>query len=98
VARLLCEPDVDAVLGPAEDGGWWVCGTSDPAQAKVLAEVPMSRSDTGECTLQALRRVGARVGTVSALRDLDTLDDAKVIAAEHPDLHVSAELRHQGAG
>jgi glycosyltransferase A (GT-A) superfamily protein (DUF2064 family) len=97
-ARLLCQPDVDAVLGPAEDGGWWVCGGSDPAHAAVLADVPMSRSDTGELTLTALRGAGARVGLVGALRDLDTLDDAKVIAAEHFGLHVSAELRCQGVG
>lgn len=95
-AHALCQPDVDAILGPAEDGGWWVCGTSEPAQAATLAGVPMSRSDTGERTLEALRGVGARVRLVAPLRDLDTLDDAKVIAAEHSDLHVSNELRRQG--
>jgi len=97
-AELLCEPGIDAVLGPAEDGGWWVCGTSDPAQAAALAGVPMSRSETGEQSLVALRSTGARVGLVSALRDLDTLDDAKVITAEHVGLHVSAEFRSQGVG
>ena len=97
-ANLLCAPDVDAILGPAEDGGWWVCGTSDPAQAATLADVPMSRPDTGELTLAALRNLGSRVALVAALRDLDTLDDAKAIAAEHFGLHVSAELRSQGVG
>lgn len=97
-AQALCGPDADAILGPAEDGGWWVCGTSDPAHAAALAGVPTSRSDTGKRTLEALRRVGARVRLVAGLRDLDTLDDAKVIAAEHRALHVSAELRLQGVG
>ncbi|MBA3410747.1 MAG: DUF2064 domain-containing protein [Geodermatophilaceae bacterium] len=95
-ARLLCGSDVDAILGPAEDGGWWVCGTSEPSHAAVLADVPTSRSDTGTLTLAALQTVGARVGLVAALRDLDTLDDAKVISAEHPGLHASAALRSQG--
>jgi len=95
-AQRLCQPDVDSILGPAEDGGWWVCGTSDPAQALALDGVPMSRSDTGDLTLAALRSAGARVGLVAALRDMDTLDDAKVIAAEHVGLRVSAELRSQG--
>lgn len=97
-ARLLGGPEVDAVLGPAEDGGWWVCGTSDPGHAATLARVPMSRSDTGDRTLAALRGAGARVGLVAELRDLDTLDDAKVIAAEYDGLRVSAELRSQGVG
>src|SRR5262249_6077252 len=34
---------VDAVLGPAEDGGWWALALRDPAAAGVLAGVPMSR-------------------------------------------------------
>ncbi len=97
-ADLLCQPGVDAILGPAEDGGWWVCGTSDPAHSAALAGVPMSRPDTGELTLVALRATGARVSLVPELRDLDTLDDAKVIAVEHPGLHVSAQLRAQGVG
>ncbi len=95
-ARELSLPDVDAILGPAEDGGWWVCGTTDAAHSAVLADVPMSKPDTGERTLAALRAVGARVNLVPVLRDLDTLDDAKLISGDHFDLHVSVELRSQG--
>lgn len=97
-AHTFCQSEVDAILGLAEDGGWWVCGTSDPAQAAALAGVPMSRSDTGSLSVVALEGTRARVRLVPALRDLDTLDDAKVIAVEHPDLHVSLELRSQGVG
>lgn len=97
-AALLSHPGVDAILGLAEDGGWWVCGTSDPAHSAALADVPMSRPDTGELTLAALRATGARVSLVPELRDLDTLEDAKVISVEHLDLHVSVELRSQGVG
>jgi len=95
-AQTLCSPEVDAVLGPAADGGWWVCGTSDPVQAAALESVPMSRSDTGDRSLAALRATGARVAVVCQLQDLDTLDDAKAISTQYPSLHVSAELRAQG--
>ncbi|MGH3913424.1 MAG: TIGR04282 family arsenosugar biosynthesis glycosyltransferase, partial [Pseudonocardiaceae bacterium] len=44
---------VDAVLGPATDGGWWVLGLVDPRHGAVLCGVPMSRPDTGEATLAA---------------------------------------------
>lgn len=97
-AELLCRAGVDAILGPARDGGWWVCGTSDPAQAATLADVPMSRPDTGDLSLEALCSAGARVALVRALQDLDTLEDARVIGAEHPGLCVSVELRSQGVG
>ncbi len=97
-AALLSQPGVDAILGLAEDGGWWVCGTSDPVHSAALADVPMSRPDTGDLTLAALRATGARVSLVPGLRDLDTLEDAKAISVEHLDLHVSVELRSQGVG
>lgn len=94
-ARQLADPDLDAVLGLAEDGGWWVCGTTDPGQAEVLTEVPMSRADTGARTLAALQR-SYRVGLVPRLADLDDLADARGIAADHPGLRTSAELRVLG--
>ncbi len=50
-----------AVLGAAEDGGWWVLALRDPTLAQALREVPMSTSSTGAETEQALRRRGAQV-------------------------------------
>ena len=44
IARAAYEGD--AVLGPATDGGWWVLALSDPAAARVLVDVEMSRPDT----------------------------------------------------
>ena len=74
----------DAVLGPADDGGWWTLGLRDPTRAAVLREVPMSTSDTGAHTLAALRRQGLTVTLLPRLRDIDTAADAYTVAAHHP--------------
>jgi glycosyltransferase A (GT-A) superfamily protein (DUF2064 family) len=39
--------NADAVLAPAEDGGWWALALRDALQGSALATVPMSRPDTG---------------------------------------------------
>lgn len=75
----------DSVLGPAEDGGWWALGLADPRHAQVLSGVPMSRHDTGERTLRALTASGLRPRTVSRLSDVDTMADARSVAAACPD-------------
>lgn len=78
-------PDgVDAVLGPATDGGWWALGLRSPDDAKVLRTVPMSRPDTGTRTLSALMDIGLRVDVLTELSDVDTLVDAVRVAALAP--------------
>lgn len=74
--RLL---DAPAVLGPAADGGWWVLGVASPAMAECLRGVPMSRADTGELTLRALRDNGIEVATVQQLADIDVVADVAVV-------------------
>lgn len=64
-----------AVLGMAHDGGWWVLGVQTPAIAECLRAVPMSRPDTGELTLKALRNNGIDVIPVQPLADFDVLED-----------------------
>lgn len=78
--------DADAVLGLAEDGGWWALGLQDPAHADVLRTIATSTSDTGENTLAALRRRGLRVASLPILRDVDTAADARAVAALCPPL------------
>ena len=79
-AARLAAPGVDAVLGPAADGGWWVLGLNDPAAATLLTGVRMSADDTGERTVAALRDAGLTVALVETLTDVDTAEDAVEVA------------------
>jgi len=82
-ATALAADDLDAVLGPAVDGGWWAIGLrrSDP---EVFLGVPMSTSATGAAQLARLRARGFRVGALPTVRDVDTFDDARTVAGLAP--------------
>lgn len=87
----------DAVLGPAVDGGWWLLGLRDPRAAALIADVPTSRSDTGERTLRALRAGGLRVAVGPELRDVDTVADAIEVARAAPGTAFAAAARELAA-
>jgi uncharacterized protein len=74
----------DAVLGDAEDGGWWALGLNEPRRAELLHGVPMSTPTTGAATRRALERAGLVVGRAPVVRDVDTAADAEAVAAECP--------------
>ena len=74
----------DAVLGPAEDGGFWAIGLRAP-RPDAFEGVPMSRADTGARQRARLRRLGLAVRELPTLRDVDYMDDARSVAAERPD-------------
>ncbi|MDN5893046.1 MAG: DUF2064 domain-containing protein [Nocardioides sp.] len=76
--------DSDAVLGPAEDGGWWVLGRHDPGTAAPLASVEMSTTRTYDDTRAALVSVGHRVVATTPLVDVDTAEDADSVTAQIP--------------
>jgi rSAM/selenodomain-associated transferase 1 len=81
-AALLAD-GVDAVLGPASDGGYWAIGLRG-GPAGVFAGVPMSAEDTGERQRDRLRALGLRWTELEQLRDIDTADDARAVAAVAP--------------
>lgn len=89
VASLLEGGRYDAVLGAAEDGGWWVLAGTAPAWVEGLAGVPMSTPVTGVHTSRLLRRNGARVGAADCLRDVDTAEDARAVSEAAPWLRFS---------
>lgn len=77
-------PGVDAVLGPATDGGWWALGLHGPDH-QVFAGVPMSRPDTGRLQLARLQELGLRTALLPELRDVDVFSDALEVAAHAPE-------------
>ena len=82
-----------AVLGPALDGGWWVLGLRDPRAAAALVNVPMSTASTWSYTRTALERRGLAVARTVTLRDVDTVEDALVVAASAPHTGFAASWR-----
>lgn len=77
--RVLDTPRVDAVLGPALDGGWWGVGLRVPDPVVFLG-VPMSTSRTGAAQHDRLRALGLRVAQLPQARDVDDFDDALAVA------------------
>jgi uncharacterized protein len=86
--------DGKRVVGPAEDGGWWLLGLADPTEAAALKDVPMSQADTGALTEAAL---AGPVTHLRTLRDMDTWDDAVAIARGLPSSRLASTLKAQVA-
>jgi hypothetical protein len=84
-------PGVDAVLGPALDGGYWSIGLAGPV-AGAFANVPMSSHSTCIRQRTRLRELGLRVHEQSRLRDVDTIEDAFAVAADAPSSRFASAL------
>lgn len=94
--RALCEPGTDAVIGLAGDGGWWGLGLRSPDPG-VFEGVPMSDERTGELQLESLRRHGLSYTELGRMRDVDTIEDARAVAAEAPDSRFARTLEELAA-
>ena len=71
---------VDVVLGPAVDGGYYLVGAK-AAHPELFVGVPMGTDTVLQVTLQRVIQQRLRVGTVPMLRDLDRLEDLRAALA-----------------
>ena len=93
----LVDDHVDAVLGPATDGGWWALGMRRPQPEAVLG-VPTSRPDTGVRQAARLAALGLRTRALDPQTDIDTWPDAVAVALQAPATRLAAAVRSQAAG
>jgi len=68
---------VDLVLGPAEDGGYWLLGSR--ARGDVFREVPWSSARVLEVTVQRAQELGWQVAFLDTRRDVDTGADLEAL-------------------
>jgi hypothetical protein len=73
----------DAVLGRALDGGYWCIGLHRP-DPDVFGGIPMSEPTTYRAQRARLKLLGLSVAEQPALRDVDTIEDARAVAREAP--------------
>lgn len=73
LARATGEPDA-AVIGRAEDGGYWAIALARPAPF-LFVGIPWSSADVREATRLAAARAGVALREGPVCYDLDTIDD-----------------------
>ena len=66
----------DAVVGPAEDGGYWLIGQRTPGTDRFTG-IPWSSDATMEATRNRLRDAGVSWSEVERLSDVDTIEDLR---------------------
>jgi rSAM/selenodomain-associated transferase 1 len=81
--RALSEQAVDSIIGPTADGGYWCIGFREPVSG-AFDGVPMSAPSTYERQLGRFAEMGIRARSLPSLRDVDTIDDARAVAAIAP--------------
>ena len=68
----------DLVLGPAVDGGYYLIGVTTPLP-ELFHDMPWSTDRVLQLTKDKAGALGLRVGCLSDWRDVDTIDDLKML-------------------
>jgi uncharacterized protein len=81
----------EASFGAALDGGYWGIGLRRP-DPDAFRDVPMSDRSTGAVQRVRLAELGLNTAILPPLRDVDTIGDARAVAAEAPASRFAAAL------
>jgi rSAM/selenodomain-associated transferase 1 len=73
----------DVVIGPALDGGYYmVAMTHDSFFPEMFADIPWSTPDVLRLTLEKIAAARRKFSLLTAMRDIDTLEDLTAVSAE----------------
>lgn len=86
-----------AVLGPAQDGGFWALGLRRP-DPDLVCGVPMSSELTGRMQLDRLRAAGLGVQLLDPLTDVDDVSDVHTVARQAPGSRFASTLAALAGG
>lgn len=90
-AHALLDGAMDAVLGPAVDGGYWLVGLRRP-HPHAFAGVPMSTPRTYAAQRARFDRLGLRTAVLPELTDVDDAVSAAAVASAAPHTAFAREL------
>lgn len=82
-AERLLRDEADAVLGPSEDGGYYLIGLRG-SQPALFRDIPWSTDRVFDLTQARARRLGLRVHVLPEWFDVDTDTDLRRLRAEPP--------------
>ncbi len=80
--RLLKNPQIEVVLGPCADGGYYLVGLRRPLP-ELFVEIPWSTDEVLRKTLDRAGRLGVNCALLSPWYDIDTHDDMLRFLANH---------------
>ncbi len=93
IAQALAELErgADLVLGPADDGGYYLVGLRRPAP-ELFTQVPMSTPTVLHDTLTVARRIGLHPHLIAPWYDVDTVADVIRLRADPAPLRYTRPL------
>ncbi len=80
-AIALLDAGNDPVLGPCEDGGYYLIGLAAP-HVELFRDIPWSTPDTLDATVERARALGLHPAFLETLYDVDTVEDLERATAE----------------